>query len=155
MRPRCLPERRQYPIAKIRRFLPCSIRRSLGRTYQAFHVNVFRQVSEIALERIRNPATVFHNPAFANTLVHLFAEHVIDQLVEVGIVRKNDVPTFVPNKAVRVDVRGRMSADTVRFFVQHPVLIAEFVKPIGGAQAGWARSDHDDLFVRHNFLSRG
>jgi len=65
--------------------------------------------------RIGDPATVFHNPAFANPLVDFLTEHGIDELVEVRIVRKDDMPAFVPHEAVAVDMRGGMSANPVRF----------------------------------------
>ena len=42
--------------------------------------------------------------ALTGTLVHFLAEHGFDQLVEVGIVRKDDVPALVPDKPVAIDV---------------------------------------------------
>ncbi len=69
--------------------------------------------------------------------------------------RKDDMPAFVPYEAVAIDVRSGMSADAVRFLVQNPVVIAEFVETVRGAQPGRARSDDDNLLLIHNFQLRG
>ena len=86
--------------------------------------------------------------------MNLFAEDLVNQFVEVGIVRKDDVAALIPHKSVLINVGSSVTTDVAGFLVKHPVVIAQFVKTVGRTQSGGSRSDNDNFFARHRF-SRG
>jgi hypothetical protein len=52
-----------------------------------------------------------HNPALANALVDFFAQNLVDQVVEILVVREDDVTALVPHEAVLIDMRSGVAAD--------------------------------------------
>ena len=84
-------------------------------------------------------------------MVFFLSQHVIDEFVEVRVVRKNNVTALIPHEAMLVDVRTGMAADVIGFFVERPIFIPEFVKPIGCTQSCWSGADDDNFLVSQLF----
>src|SRR4029077_9067770 len=103
-------KRAQDPVAKVPCVTTAPIGRDLGCPQEATDLNLLRQVPQIALERIRDPCFAFYDPAFANPLVHFLAENLVDEPVEIGIVRKDDVTTLIPHKSVFINMGSSVAA---------------------------------------------
>ena len=78
----------------------------------------------------------------------------IDQPVEIRKVREDDVAAFVPQKTAAVNMRRGMSANVIRFFVERPVLVTEFLQPIACTQPRRSRSDDHNSWLTHGFSLR-
>jgi hypothetical protein len=126
--------------------------RGLGRAHQATYLERLRKIAQIVLERIRDAGFLQVDPALANALVYILAQHVVDELVEIWIVREDDVPAFIPDKSLGIDMRRGVSADIVRLFVERPVGVAKFVQTISCTQTGWTASDDHHFLICHAFL---
>jgi len=115
------------------------------------NLNFFRQVAQIALERIGNPGIVaLHNPALADALVDFFAHDLVDEVVEVFVVREDDVAALVPHEPVFIDMRSGVTSDVAGFLVQYPIVVAQLVKAVGRTQSGRSASD-DDNSLAHSY----
>src|SRR6516164_6019684 len=99
-----LAKRTEDPVAKVTGCPGVSIGCSFGRAKKAPDLNVFRQIPKIALKRIGHPGFAFDNPALADALVYFFAKNLVDQSVEVRVVRKNDVTALIPYKSALIYV---------------------------------------------------
>jgi hypothetical protein len=86
-----------------------------------------RQVPQVVLERIRHADIFQVHPALAYPLVHFLPQHVVDQFVEIGIMRKDNVSALIPDKSLGIQMRSRVAADFIGLFVKHPVAVTEFV----------------------------
>src|ERR1700733_10007211 len=118
--------------------------RCFGGTEEAAHLQRFWQVTQVVLKGIGNPGVFFYDPAFANQLILFHSQHVIDEFVEVWIMGKNNVATFVPHEAVIIHMGTSVASNVIGFFVEHPVLITKFMQTVSCAEAGGTTSDDDD-----------
>jgi hypothetical protein len=62
-----------------------------------------RQPPDVVLEWIRNPAISHPDPRFSDVLDPLLAESGLHQLVEILVMRKEDVTANVPGEPLRID----------------------------------------------------
>src|SRR6516162_10253561 len=144
-----LPERTEDPVAKVAGCPGVAIGGSFGRADQATDLNIFRQVAQIALKRIGHPGFAFDNPALADALVYLVAQNLVDQSVEVRVVRKNDVTALIPDESVLIQVGSGVAADIVGLLVEDPIVVPQLVKPVSRAESGRSRSYDDNFLIRH------
>src|SRR6516164_7524387 len=144
-----LAKRAEDPVAKVTGCPGVSIGGSFGRADQATDLNIFRQVAQIALKGIRHPGFAFDNPALADALVHLFAQNLVVQSVEVRVVRKNDVTALIPDESVLIQVGSGVAADIVGLLVEDPIVVPQLVKPVSRAESGRSRSYDDNFLTRH------
>src|SRR6476620_7077344 len=108
------------------------------RLQETTNLYFFGQVAKITLERIGNPCLSLDDPAFPDSLVYLVSKNLVDQLVKVWIVRKNDVSALIPHEALFVDVGCGVSADIARLLIHRPIVVAQFVQTIGRAKPRWS-----------------
>ena len=107
----------ENPIAKIRSLASAAVGRGFCSADEATDLNLFGQIAQIALKRIRNPRFALDDPALTNPLVDLLSERLVDQIIEILIVRKNDVAALVPDETLLVYVRSGMTAHAAGFLV--------------------------------------
>src|SRR5882757_1949808 len=63
-----------------------------------------RQAVDIVLERIWHEAIEHPYPGFPQMLIVVAAQHLLDEIVEVGVVAEHDMSAMVPDEAVLVGV---------------------------------------------------
>ena len=61
-----------------------------------------RQMPEVVLEGVRDPAVVEMDVGGALVLVYVVADHLVEQGVELAVVAEDDVSSEIPRKALLV-----------------------------------------------------
>src|SRR4029077_18555834 len=71
----------QNPFSKISGFSCFPICRSRRSTQDTFDLNRLRKISQVILQRIRDPRLSAYDPTFTDQLVLFAAQHSIDELI--------------------------------------------------------------------------
>ncbi len=66
---------------------------------------------------------------------------------------EHHVAAVIPDEAVRVAVAGGEPSDLVVALEELPPVVAQLGQSVGGAEAGWARAEDDDVVVHVNLVS--
>ena len=69
----------------------------------------------------------------------------VQQIVEVAVVRENNMAAKVPGEAFLVHAGGRQSADMVLFLQQLPIRMTALAKPPRGPQARRPPANNQDF----------
>ena len=80
-------------------------------------------------------------PSLAHVLVVVVTQHLLDEIVEVGVVAEHHVAAVVPDEPVRVVVARRQPAHMVGRLVDVPVVVTEFAEAVGRTEAGRAGAE--------------
>ena len=122
----------------------------LDQSHQALEHDFLRQILDVVLERVGQEAIAHPYPGLAEQLLILFADHLVEQAVEVFVVREENVSTDVVGETIRTFLRRREPADFVARFEHHEVFVAELPQTVARAESGGTGADdHDFLLVRH------
>src|SRR5438132_2632323 len=136
---------RKNPLLEIRRLVR-SVFLNFDESVQATNYFFARQPVEIVLKWVRNEPVPDPNPRFAFVRQpFFFRDKFVHQRVKVLVMRKLDVPSDVPEKAVLVAKRSCQAARVIVRFQQLPVAVPQLVKTPGGAEPSWSATEYENL----------
>jgi hypothetical protein len=110
----------------------------LDEAEHALEHDFLRQVLDVVLQRVRQEAPAHPDPRLAHQLLVLVAHQLVEQAVEVLVVREQDVPADVVREAVRARLARCQAPDLVACFDDPVVAVAQLRQAVGGGEPGRA-----------------
>lgn len=114
---------------------------------QTLFKGIRREVTDIVLERVRNPCFADADPALPLVLIPSAVKGLLYHTVKIIVVRKEDVTADVPGEAMVVDEGGGEAADLLGGLEEMPILQPESTETMGRTKAGGTGTYNED--ARH------
>lgn len=96
------------------------------------------------MEWIRDKPVAHPNPRLSLVIEPAFrAEELVHGPIKILVMRKLNVATDVPSKALLIKKGRRQPAGTGVGLQQQPVALLQLLQPPGGAQSGWPGADNE------------
>lgn len=104
-------------------------------------------MTDVVLERIWHPPSENSDPALPKMLVISITKGFFDHFVEIVIVGKEDMTTYVPGKVFIIDERGREASDMGIPLEDMPVALNGFIQMICSPNARWTGAKNNSSHI--------